>query len=55
MPAGFELSFYSGDAGYIFSIKDRLDPCRYAIFSDEAGFIYEKSARTAPIMDVMPR
>ena len=47
-PAGFELRFYSDAAGYMFALKDTLDSCRYAIFSDQSGLLYEKSARTAP-------
>ena len=47
-PAGFELRFYSDAAGYMFALKDTLDSCRYAIFSDQSGLLYEKSARAAP-------
>jgi hypothetical protein len=48
VPAGFELRFYSDSAGYMFALKDTMDSCRYAIFSDQSGLLYEKSARTAP-------
>jgi hypothetical protein len=48
LPPRFELRFYSDDIGYVFSIKDTTDPCRYAVFSDQAGFLYEKSAHIAP-------
>ena len=48
LPPQFELRLYSNDIGYVFSIKDTTDPCRFAIFSDQAGFLYEKSAHTAP-------
>ncbi|HET7694536.1 MAG TPA: hypothetical protein VFK57_02420 [Vicinamibacterales bacterium] len=37
------MSLYAGADGYIFSIKDTLDPCRFAIFSDSAGVLYESS------------
>jgi hypothetical protein len=26
---------------YIFSIRDTMDACRYAVFSDEGGWLYE--------------
>jgi hypothetical protein len=44
-PAGFELQFYTDGATYSFSIKDRMDPCRYAVFSDQDKFLYEAIAR----------
>jgi hypothetical protein len=50
VPDGFELSFYSDNAGYIFSLKDTSDPCRHAIFSDEAGLLYEQSGRSEPVL-----
>jgi hypothetical protein len=48
VPAGFELKFYSDQAGYMFALKDTLDGCRYAVFSDQSGLLYEKAARSAP-------
>ena len=54
VPAGFELRFYSDDAGYMFAIKDTLDSCRYAVFSDQVGLLYEKSALTAPEIATEP-
>jgi hypothetical protein len=39
-PTGFALQFALSDTGYVFSVKDTLDPCRYAYFSDQAGLIY---------------
>src|SRR5687767_6391538 len=33
VPNGFELRLYSDEAGYVFSLKDTRDSCRYAIFS----------------------
>lgn len=50
VPAGFELRLYHDVTGYVFSLKDTLDSCRFAIFSDESGLLYEKSARNAPIV-----
>jgi hypothetical protein len=48
VPNGFELRLYSDGAGYVFSVKDTFDSCRYAIFSDQSGVLYEKTALTAP-------
>ena len=50
VPVGFELKFYSDAAGYMFALKDTLDSCRYAVFSDQSGLLYEKAARTAPVV-----
>jgi hypothetical protein len=47
---GFELQFHTDGATYSFSIKDRLDPCRYAVFSDQDKYIYEAIARTEPVL-----
>ncbi|HEY0871918.1 MAG TPA: hypothetical protein VGD94_00495 [Vicinamibacterales bacterium] len=49
-PEGFAVKLYAGEDGYMFAIKDTRDPCHFAIFSDTAGLLYEKSARTAPII-----
>ena len=48
-PRGFELKLFSNGSGYIFSLKDSLDACRFAVFSDEGGFVYEK-ALDAPLI-----
>jgi hypothetical protein len=48
VPDGFELRLYTDAAGYMFAVKDTLDSCRYAVFSDQSGLLYEKSARQAP-------
>ncbi len=40
-PSGFQVRLLTDGVTYTFSIKDTLDPCRYAIFSDEDGRIYE--------------
>jgi hypothetical protein len=44
-PAGFSLQFTTDGATYTFSIKDTRDPCRYAVFSDQALTIYEAVGR----------
>ena len=49
-PRGFELRLYTDGHGYIMSLKDSLDPCRYGIFSDQAGILYEKAPLTAPLI-----
>jgi hypothetical protein len=49
-PQGFDLRFRTDGLTYEFSIKDRLDPCRYAIFSDEERSLYEATAHTAPVV-----
>ena len=50
VPSGFTLKLFADRDDYVFALKDTLDPCRYAIFSDSAGLLYEKSARTAPVI-----
>jgi hypothetical protein len=47
-PRDFELTLYANHAGYIFSLKDTVDPCHFAVFSDASGLIYEQSALEAP-------
>jgi len=47
-PDGFELQFHTDGNTYRFSIKDRLDPCRYVVFSDQDRYLYEAVARTGP-------
>ena len=42
-PDGFRVRLYSDGEGYIFSIKDERDACRYGIFSDQHGTLYESS------------
>ena len=49
-PKGFEFRLYTDGRGYVFSLKDSLDPCRYGIFSDEGGVLYEKTPLTAPFI-----
>jgi hypothetical protein len=49
-PKAFDLRLYTDGRGYIFSLKDSLDPCRYGIFSDEAGIVYEKTPLAAALI-----
>lgn len=48
VPAGFELRLYAETSGYVLSLKDVKDSCHYALFSDQSGWIYEKSPIAAP-------
>ena len=45
-PAGFKLQFYTDSTSYAFTLKDTLDACHYAIFSDQDKGIYEATPRT---------
>jgi hypothetical protein len=40
LPAGFAVQHAANAAGYIFSVKDTTDQCRFTIFSDQDGIIY---------------
>jgi hypothetical protein len=40
-PTGFKVQLHTDGATYSFSIKDTLDPCRYAVFSDQSTDVYE--------------
>jgi hypothetical protein len=40
-PRGFRIQFHTDGESYTFSLKDTLDPCAYAIFSDQDKRIYE--------------
>jgi hypothetical protein len=40
VPEGFEVQLTTDGETYSFTIKDRTDPCRYAIFSDQEGVIF---------------
>jgi len=48
VPAGFELNLFADRSGYMFALKDTQDPCWFAVFSDNRGLVYEKSALDAP-------
>ena len=39
-PEGFNAQLSSDGTSYTFSIKDTLDPCHFALFSDQDGVIY---------------
>ena len=49
-PQGFELRFYTDGDTYSFALKDRLDPCHYAVFSDEERDIYEAVVRRGAML-----
>ncbi len=49
-PRGFDVRLYTDGSGYVLSIKDTLDPCRYGIFSDEAWIVYDKTPLPAPLV-----
>jgi hypothetical protein len=50
-PQGFDLQFHTDGNTYSFSIKDRTDPCRYAVFSDQDKLLYEAiSRRDEPVI-----
>ena len=48
-PAGFVVRLYTDGEGYAFSIKDDRDACRYGIFSDQQGTLYQASP-TLPLI-----
>jgi hypothetical protein len=45
-PAGFSGQFNTDGKTYTFALKDTLDACHYAIFSDQESWIYEATPRT---------
>ena len=49
VPHGFELRFYTDGEGYILSLKDTFDPCRYGVFTDQHGRLYEMSPQVPQI------
>jgi len=40
VPTGFGVHLAATADGYLLSIKDATDPCRYTLFSDHEGLIY---------------
>jgi hypothetical protein len=44
-PRGFRLQFHTDGITYALSLKDTLDSCAYAIFSDQDQAIYEATPR----------
>jgi hypothetical protein len=49
LPDGFAVRLDASAGGYIFSIKDTRDPCRFGIFSDHQGTVYDSSP-TVPLI-----
>ena len=53
LPQGFVIQFSTDGASYSFSIKDTLDACYYAIFSDQEKLVYTAmpmmNARVMPL------
>jgi hypothetical protein len=45
-PAGFRLQFHTDGATYTFSLKDTLDRCEFAIFSDQDQGLYQATPRS---------
>jgi hypothetical protein len=52
VPAGFTVQLSTDGPTYTFSVKDSLDACEYAIFSDQDQGIYE--ATPTPTVGVVP-
>jgi len=48
LPPGFDLQFLTDGEGYMVSIKDTLDPCRYAVFSGPDTRGYEALPQVSP-------
>jgi hypothetical protein len=46
VPAGFAIEFHNDDRGYVLSLKDTRDACRYAVFTDQDKLVYEAVPRT---------
>ena len=40
-PDGFRVQLHTDGMSYSFSVKDLMDPCLYAVFSDQSGDVYE--------------
>jgi hypothetical protein len=40
LPKGFAAQLSTDGATYAFSVKDTLDPCGFAYFSDQTGVVY---------------
>jgi len=48
-PEGFKLRHHTDGQSYLFSLKDQKDACRFGIFSDQDGIVYEKTPMPAQI------
>ena len=53
VPPGFQLQFHTDGRTYAFSLKDSRDPCRFAVFSDQDGYVYAASPQ-APAPTIIP-
>ncbi len=49
-PSGFAVRLLTDGAAYTLSMKDERDACRYAIFSDQDGRIYEGYPGSRPVV-----
>jgi hypothetical protein len=49
-PRGFRIQFHTDGDTYTFSLKDTLDPCSYAIYSDQEKRIYESTPISRALM-----
>jgi len=47
LPDAFEARLYADANGYVISLKDTRDVCRFGIFSDQSGTVYS-STPTVP-------
>lgn len=45
-PEGFQVQLQTDGSSYTLALKDMNDPCRYAIFSDQSGYVYEATPST---------
>lgn len=54
VPDGFTTRIYADANGYVLSLKDSRDLCRFAIFSDQSGTLYS-STPTVPQMASIQR
>jgi hypothetical protein len=53
-PQGFALRVYADSKGYVLSLVNTDDPCHYALFSDERGWLYDGSAAAPQLAAVRP-
>jgi hypothetical protein len=53
VPPGFQLQFHTDGRTYTFSLKDGRDPCRFAVFSDQDGYVYAASPQQ-PAATIIP-
>lgn len=53
VPPGFQLQFHTDGRTYTFALKDSRDPCRFAVFSDQDGYVYAASPQQ-PAATIIP-